>query len=215
MNSITTVCSDSDPIPPLDVAAVFAQIKEHNRKACDGIRHMVKAGELLTMLKKKLPHGQFIKMAVKGTGLSRSTISRYMQIAANGARVGHLTSGRDAIDLITKLNAPAPPPAPRPSPATVIIEAEIVEPSPAPSPSPQDDEPEPLVVDGTKHHNDPVDPTEPLLVAIKEGMPDATPEPIFHAIERLIFALIRTNSPPDYIHALADAVLTLEGGAKS
>jgi hypothetical protein len=149
----TTVCSSSDPFPALDVAQVFARIKEHNRKACEGILHIVEAGKLLALLKKRLPHGQFIKMATRETGLSRSTISRYMQIASNGAHVGHLKSGRNALELITELTTqkertasrkvapvimdaemvePAPPPrSSAPAPVPPIIEVEIVEPAPA------------------------------------------------------------------------------------
>jgi hypothetical protein len=141
----TTICAANEPFPGLDVAAVFAQIKKHDSKAHEGILHMVKAGELLAMLKKKLPHGQFIKMSTRETGLSRSTISRYMQIAANGARVRHLNSGRDAIDLITKLTSPAPTAAKRSAQApasskvslplgAVHLDAEIVEPEAQSSP---------------------------------------------------------------------------------
>ena len=57
----------------------------------------------------------------------------------------------------------------------------------------------------------PIDPTEPLFIAIKNGNPEAKTEPIFDAIEHLIFVLIFYKSTAGYIDALADAVLTTEG----
>lgn len=152
MSAITlTLCPNDDSFPGLDIAKAFAQIKEHNRKANDGIEHMIEAGKLLTLLKSRLAHGQFIKLALSETNLSRSTISRYMQMAANVSHVKHLKSGRDAMETIALLSKPSeevakPSPSPRPSPAHVTIdvesetvdhEAEIV----APSPAPQADEP--------------------------------------------------------------------------
>jgi hypothetical protein len=141
-----TVCSSSDPFPALDVAQVFARIKEHNRKACEGILHIVEAGKLLTLLKRKLPHGQFIKMATQETGLSRSTISRYMQIASNGAHVGHLKSGRDAIALITDLTTRKEQTAPRKA-SPVILDAEIVAPDPRSSATSPRTSPAPVVIE--------------------------------------------------------------------
>ena len=161
MSTTTTVCSDPDQFPALDVAATFSKIVEHNRKANEGIGHMIEAGKLLTLLKGRLPHGQFIKLALSETQLSRSTISRYMQMAANAPRVGHLKSGRDAIETIAALSREiaAPAPAPRPAPASskpplplgaTYQDAEIVEQeAPVIEPEPIDDETEPLVVDGT------------------------------------------------------------------
>lgn len=128
---------------------------------------MIEAGRILSILKSRLQHGQFIKMALEQTRLSRSTISRYMQMAANDSRVGHLQSGRDAMAAITALSREFVPQQRATSP--VIIDAEMVHPSTAMTiPEPQHseypsgeaelpmpesepiNEPETVIVDGTK-----------------------------------------------------------------
>lgn len=118
----------------------------------------------------------------------------------------------------------------------VECDAEMVEPAPAiesVSPDENDEEDmEPLVVDESKTapapkeknpiikygvsvinktKDAPIDPTEPLFIAIKHGNPEAKTEPIFDAIERLIFVLIVYKKTDSYINDLADSVLATEG----
>jgi len=225
----TTVCSSSDPFPALDVAQVFARIKDHNRKACEGILHIVEAGKLLTLLKRKLPHGQFIKMATKETGLSRSTISRYMQIASNGAHVGHLKSGRNALELITELTTRKERTVSRKA-APVILDAEMVEPPPSPrssAPSPRTS-PTPDIIEA--EIVEPEAAQEMISVESLTGTSgktrsrvravtgaaedfdpeDELPEPLTDAIDRLIFILLTHKCSQEYIHGLCEGVLLTE-----
>jgi hypothetical protein len=209
--------------------------KDINGKAIKAAKqtliHAGQTGIVLIALKAKIPHGQFLKYVEHLTEIPARTAQTYMSIATNYATVAHLRGVRDAIRYIRESSGRAnrltaieslPSPAPRPSPVPVILDAEIVEPltekesarlaelesriesciSKAPA----------MFKDPTPgHDDDPIDPHEPLLVAIKEGNPDANPDPIYHAVERLIFVLISHNCSAGYIHSLSDAVNKIEG----
>jgi hypothetical protein len=221
VKAITTTSTGYQEMPINDLKeGIRAENTKARSMARKSLDHVRTCGEMLIAMKARVDHGVWL-VELRSIGIERRTATNYMRVASEWERVSHLKRGvKDALKLLARADdppSPAPPPAPRPSPAPVIIEAEIVEPSPAQAinSEPQEDEPETLVVDGTKDGDtdDPIDPAEPLYKAIKERVPDAQPDPIFHAIERLIYILLTKKCSAEYINALCEGVILTEAAA--
>lgn len=161
------------------------------------------------------------EVVAKQTGVSAPTVKRDGKFAEALEKVGmNITefkaSGKSRKDIVAEAFPSTKPKAKTltPKEASRLAELEaVIENAIAENPEAFEDmgdELEPVVVDGTKLHYDPVDMSEPLFAAIKENMPDVTPEPVFHAIERLIYALIKRQCTATFITSLANSVLVIE-----
>lgn len=111
-------------------------IRSENKKARSAARksleHVRACGEMLTELKEKAPHGDWM-LELKMLGIERRTASNYMRIADKWETVSHLNGGvRDALKLLSSGDNPPPSPTP-PSPtlrqpsSPLTVDAEIVE----------------------------------------------------------------------------------------
>lgn len=85
----------------LDLDQLAAEIRvEH--EACEAamtatVQHAIRAGELLTDAKAQVRHGEWLPWLEANFAGARQTATLYMRLAANGTRVFHLDSVRDAI----------------------------------------------------------------------------------------------------------------------
>ena len=202
-HSITTATASYEVMDLDDLMAAI------NREHCGTIRaakttldHAMRCGDLLAAAKAKVPHGGWGSWIVENTDFTTRTASNYMKLASNRKSISEMDHGGGVVDVIKLLNQADSPPAPSSAPP----------PSSAPAKS------SPLIIDAeiiltpSSHDSDAIDETEPLFIAIKKHRPEAEPDPIYHAVDRLIFALLKSSCGADYIHGLAGAVLELEGG---
>lgn len=108
------------PVPSL--ADLAAQIRVEVVAAEKGHRsalgHAIRAGELLTEAKAspQMKHGQWLPWLEKNFPGTRNTATNYMRLAANEQHVVHLSSVRDALAEVTKINRESKPPNERPRP---------------------------------------------------------------------------------------------------
>jgi Protein of unknown function (DUF3102) len=79
----------------------------------DALGHAIRAGELLTQAKARMKHGEWLPWLEENFPGDRRTATRYMALAANGARVSHLGSVREALAAIRKPRQPAKPKKPK------------------------------------------------------------------------------------------------------
>lgn len=111
------------------------------RKAID---HAIEAGRHLAEAKAMVAHGEWLPWVAANFAGDRSTATRYMRIAANGASVHHLTGIHEALAYLSESSEPppddeAPEPSPSPTPAPpgpTSSDSPPSEPEPPTSPAP-------------------------------------------------------------------------------
>ncbi len=89
---------------PVDLAAVANEEHALARQAGESmLEHAMRAGEALTEAKAQLPHGEWLPWLAANFDASEATAERYMQVAANPARVRDLEepSLRKALEAIS------------------------------------------------------------------------------------------------------------------
>jgi len=91
--------------------------REENNKARSAARksleHVRNCGEILTVIKSKIPHGNWIH-ELRSLRIERRTATNYMRIFEKWETVSHLNHGvKDALKLLASEHAP--PPTPKPS----------------------------------------------------------------------------------------------------
>ena len=84
------------------VNALHAEIGGHAETM---IGKAIEIGELLTTQKAALPHGAWIPWAEANLAFGVKMAQKYMRVAANGERVIHLDSIRDAVKLLSESTA--------------------------------------------------------------------------------------------------------------
>lgn len=94
----------SDLVPVTDgqvLDTLAVQIREAH-EACEAaitatVQHAIRAGELLNEAKAQVRHGEWLPWLAENFDGTRRLASSYMRVAANGKRVSHLDSIREAI----------------------------------------------------------------------------------------------------------------------
>lgn len=102
----------SSGAPTLDDLA--GQIRDEIAAAEDGHRtaleHAIRAGELLTQAKAQMTHGEWLPWLRKNFDADRRTATNYMTLVANEKHVSHLSSVREALAEVTRINRENKPP---------------------------------------------------------------------------------------------------------
>ncbi|HSR90925.1 MAG TPA: DUF3102 domain-containing protein, partial [Gemmatimonadales bacterium] len=78
---------------------IRAEIEAVEEEHSAALAHAIRAGELLTQAKAQVEHGEWLPWLEKEK-VPRRTATHYMSLSANGQRVAHLGSVREALAAI-------------------------------------------------------------------------------------------------------------------